>query len=235
MSKRKRQRMRRAHLKRFASDFINVTKAPNPDKIAELHQTVRSTRGPKTNMEPVMENSFTRPMENGEAGRWWCICGRGPFWTTIAYQQHLKRLPKNEVFNPDNHDPIFQPDSDRRRDLDRTRDPGYTDPESGEYIKAHVQDVLQGDMPRFHARAAAHNYRLWDGPRHTGFAEWHWQYVAAVKDVEYWLGFYGAEWVYRKVYADRMEYTIGYASRELAELYFSLHKLTWDSSKTEKR
>lgn len=61
MSKRKRWRTRRRVFPRnYVSDLINVGRGPNKDALALYHDRVRTTFGPKHNLEPVQRNTFTK-------------------------------------------------------------------------------------------------------------------------------------------------------------------------------
>lgn len=62
MSKRKRARIKRTHLQRFASDNINVTKTPNPAFMSQWAGRMYTARGPKHNKEPVQGNTFQQPI-----------------------------------------------------------------------------------------------------------------------------------------------------------------------------
>lgn len=71
MSKQKKYGGRRAHLKKFASDFINVTNRPRSlmldstksdteDHWLNARGRVASTTGPKNNKLPIINNTFTQ-------------------------------------------------------------------------------------------------------------------------------------------------------------------------------
>lgn len=56
----KKRQGKRSHLKRFASDFINVNRGPNPDAMAAYHHRSLSVVGGKSTKLPVFNNTFTQ-------------------------------------------------------------------------------------------------------------------------------------------------------------------------------
>lgn len=62
----KRSKQRRAHLKRYASDFINVLKGVNKDAMRAYHDRVATVSGPKNNVNPIKNNTWTKPLNPGK-------------------------------------------------------------------------------------------------------------------------------------------------------------------------
>lgn len=58
----KRSKERRSHLKRFASDYINVLSAPNPDALSAYQSRVSTTRGRRDQVEPILNHTWTKPL-----------------------------------------------------------------------------------------------------------------------------------------------------------------------------
>lgn len=57
MARRKREG-KRAYLKRFASDYINTLERVDNERMRTYYERTQTTRGPKNNKEPVLNNTF---------------------------------------------------------------------------------------------------------------------------------------------------------------------------------
>lgn len=56
----KKKRVKRAYLKRYASDFINVLQGIDQAKLRTYHERVESVSGPKNNVSPIKNNTWTQ-------------------------------------------------------------------------------------------------------------------------------------------------------------------------------
>lgn len=98
MSKRKRARIKRTHLQRLASDFINVTKTPNPAFMSQWAGRMYTARGPKHNKEPVQGNTFQQPVPKtkGIVNKTWQSEEGGLMRAELAPVTHAKQR-KQEI------------------------------------------------------------------------------------------------------------------------------------------
>lgn len=203
----KRKRGKRAHLKRFASDYINVYQGPNPTKLAEYHNAVKTVSGPKNNSEPVLDNSFTRPVDNGVAGHWLCSnCGK-KFYTTVHWEMHMRKLRNHERIE---HEPIFVSD-EKKFHLD------------------HDGVARPHKLIATPKKETAARLRVWQSRTLQGFEEMKWtRLVDNNKGTSLFLGFNGAVWQFKREYADgTQKLSFEYSSKEQAMWYWDNTGIHW--------
>lgn len=98
----KRKRTKRVFPIRYASDFINVYQGPNRAKLAEYHNTVRSTKGPRHNAEPIRNNTFTQKVPKTKGKTAPLHDDHVPDKEKIGWdtsEQHTQLVPKVAVQN----------------------------------------------------------------------------------------------------------------------------------------
>lgn len=200
------------------SGHIHVTRRTNPDKTAEYANAVKSTKGPKHQSIPILEHSFTRPIVDGQVGHFVCSECAKKFYTTVSWGQHLKRFAAQEAIK---HEAEFEPDLDRsHHELIVAQDA------NGEVI-AGVVTIHHNKLPT-PRNEVKKTLRVWQGLRRQGFEEWRYFLVEEARKYTLYLGCSGKRWVFKKVRPTGEEfYSIEYASKELALLYWDMVKITW--------
>lgn len=208
---------RRSHLRTYAAHNTHVSRIPVAEKLAEYQNSVKSITGPKNNSEPVLENSFTRPVSDGVAGRFRCSkCGK-VFYTTISWSQHLKKFSAKVA---EDHEPIFEPDMKKG------------------HVIADVANTLEGPVVfqvyKSHAeiptprKEVETTLRVWQSKTRQGFDEWKYFRVSENKGAVLYLGFNGEVWHFKRKMPDGAEkFTIEYNSREQAMFYWDNFRLVW--------
>lgn len=200
---------RRAYLKRFSAGYVKVSRAVD-HRVAHYYNSVNTLTGPKDKSEPVLENSFTRPIVNGVPGKFVCSeCGVS-FHTTVSWDQHLKKFTAKQALE---HMPVFVPDIKR----------GHYDVEDGTY---HPHRMIPTPLKDNQTQL-----RIWQSKTRQGFDEFRWFEVVRNSKFQttLYLGSCGAVWQFKREYASGQttEYSLEYSSKEEAMNAFDVGFIRW--------
>jgi hypothetical protein len=194
---------RKAFPSAYNASRVHVLRTPNPDVVASYAEAVKTTTGPKNNLEPVLDNSFTRPVRDGVAGRLRCTeCGR-KFYTTIQWAQHLKGKSSDERLL---HEQVFEPD-----------------------LKKYHYDLDDGAYRPHALMPTPRNVTIWQSKMRQGATTWRWLKVSSTRKETVRLGFNGDKWKFSKELpsGDITHYSHPYESKEQAMLFFNSSRILW--------
>lgn len=198
---------KRSRRKKFPAAYnasrVHVLRIPNPDVVSTYAETVRSVTGAKNNAEPVLDNSFTRPVKEGVAGRYVCSDCGGKFYTTLQWDQHLKGKTIEERLN---HEKIFEPD-----------------------IKKYHYDLEDGTYRPHATMPTPRNVTIWQSKTRQGATTWRWIKLAATRHETIRLGFNGNEWKFSRELptGEITHYSHHYNNKEQAMMFFNSSRILW--------
>lgn len=198
----------------YNASRVHVLRIPNPDVIAAYSNAVKTTQGPKNNMEPVLDHSFTRPMVDGKIGHYKCSkCGI-KYYTTVSWEQHLRKFRASEWAD---HEAEFV------QDLQRS----HVIPEV--YVGGTGDDRVIGLVTIHHNKLPTPKNEVWQSIRRQGVTEWRWIKISSTRKATVRLGFNGAKWKFSQELStgEITHYSHEFSSKEQAMMQFNSSRILW--------